>query len=634
MCGIVVVASRAQDPGRDSVIATRMRDLLTHRGPDDASIENVDGWITLGHRRLSIIDLEGARQPLRSEDGKVVTIFNGEIYNYKALRKQLVDRGHVFKTAGDGEVIVHGYEEWGIDVFARIEGMFAIVLADRRRNALLLVRDRFGIKPLYYTFDGSTLLAASELKALTGAVSTPRASRVALALGAMRMHVPWPLTAFENFYQLPPGALLEQQRDGKPQLRRILRWSAAPTTANEASPDATREVLRAAVGKQMVADVPVGAFLSGGIDSTIVTSLMREVTGGEIHTFSIKTSVEDESRVAANTSRVLGTTHHTIELDEITFDDLRELTAMFDEPFAETSAIGVRALSRRAREYVKVVLSGDGGDEVFGGYLSYRLIRALSFGPSRLPGSAAVAQSAHALLQRRHWPPLARRVLRSTLLANPDASTAQRDMTTLSWAASDEMRQLSEDLSGEIERAARPHDAADEPVRQAMLADRLERLPNAMLRKVDVASMNASLEVRVPLLDDEVVRHADTLPTKALMNLRFGKILLRRVLEGMPAGEIAWARKRGFSLPLEQWMQNPALARQLDALFHEQAIALTELTGEDVVALWQSFRSGDSRFSQGTAAMQLLWFASVALWADRFGIRSASDEPLATAAIV
>lgn len=632
MCGVVVVASRTPNTQRDLAMATRMRDLLSHRGPDDASLETVNGWITLGHRRLSIIDLEGARQPLRSEDGNVVAIFNGEIYNYKALRTQLAARGHTFTTAGDGEVIVHGYEEWGTDIFARIEGMFAIVLVDRKRDALLLVRDRYGIKPLFYTFDGSTLFAASELKALAAAHPTPRASRVALALGAMRMHVPWPLTAFENIYQLPPGALLELRRDQRPQLRRILYSLPAATRTDDVSAETAREVLRAAVAKQMVADVPVGAFLSGGIDSTLVTSLMREVTGGEIHTFSIKTDVEDESEVAATTARLLGTTHHTIALDDITFEDLREITAMFDEPFAETSAIGVRALSRRARDHVKVALSGDGGDEIFGGYLSYRLIRAVSLGSSRFPGSAAVVNAAHSLLQRRRWSALARRVLRSTLLANPDASTAQRDMTTLSWAATDKLRQLSEELSARIARATGVDDA--EPARQAMLADRLERLPNAMLRKVDGASMNASLEVRVPLLDDDVVRYADRLPTSALMNFRFGKLLLRRVLEAMPTGDIAWARKRGFSLPLEQWMQNSLLADQLDTLFGDQAAVLTELTGENVAARWQSFRSGDSRFSQGTAAMQLLWFASVALWADRFGIRSASDEPLATAAIV
>ena len=610
-----------------------MRDRLAHRGPDDASVEAIDGWITLGHRRLSIIDLQGARQPLRSEDGQVVTIFNGEIYNYKELRAQLTASGHRFATAGDGEVIVHGYEEWGRDVFERIEGMFSIVLVDRRRDSVMLARDRFGIKPLFYSNEDGALCAASELKALLVHQRSRRASRIALGLGAIRMHVPWPLTAFDGIYQVPPGALLEVQRGEEPRLTRVTR-STAKTTQAESSPEEAIEVLRRAVAKQMVADVPVGAFLSGGIDSTLVTSLMREVTDSEIHTFSIKTDVEDESGIAAQTAKILGTTHHTISVDELAFDDLRAIAEMFDEPFAETSAIGVRILSQHARDHVKVALSGDGGDEVFGGYLSYRLIRMMSYGPARLPGSRALVGFAHTLLQNREWSPLARRALRTIMLTNSDTATAQRDMTTLSWAAPTSLRAASEELSDLIERASGAREAIGDPVRRAMLADRLERLPNAMLRKVDIASMSASLEVRVPMLDDEVVRYADTLPTTSLVGLRHGKLLLRRVLDLLPSREVAWATKRGFSLPLEKWLQSPTLAPKLDTLFGDQARLLIDLTGDDVAERWRAFRAGRSQFSRGTAAMQFLWFASVALWADRFGIRSANNIQLSDVPIV
>ena len=630
MCGFVVFARGSNSALVDERRVIGARDAIAHRGPDDASVENIDDWVAFGHRRLSIIDLAGARQPLRSEDGQIVCIFNGEIYNFAELRARLIALGHTFATNGDGEVIVHGYEAWGLDVFKQLEGMFAVALVDRRRRKLVLVRDRFGIKPLFYRFDRDGLVAASELKALLHGAAIPSASRTALTLGAMRMHVPWPLTAFSGVYRLPPGAVLELDDGGTPKLSRAIAMFET-SAQRRTTPAEALEHLEAAVRRQMVADVPVGAFLSGGIDSTLIVALMRRLSRGEIHTFSVRTVDYDESDVAARTAAALGTRHHTLPLEAITFEDLSELPRLYDEPFAETSALGIRALSRFAREHVKVALSGDGGDEVFGGYDSIRWIRAASALP--LPARAQADRVAHRLLQQT-WSPLIRRALRTGLLVAAAPATAQRDVTTLSWAASLDERALSEQLSALIERACAGDVEALEPVRRSMLADRLERLPNAMLTKVDIASMSASLEVRVPMLDDALVRYADALRTDELVGRRRGKLLLRAVLEKLPGGEVAWAAKRGFTLPLERWMAAPAIAPKINALFGDHAATLRALTGTDVGALWQSFREGTSRFSTATGAMQLLWFANVALWADQVGVRTATDQPLDASQIV
>jgi len=632
MCGVVAVAS----PGGtlpDPPTLDRARDSLGHRGPDHATSEYVDGWIALAHRRLAIIDLAGANQPLRSEDGQIVLIFNGEIYNFTDLRTRLVDLGHTFATAGDGEVIVHGYEQWGDRIFAMLEGMFAIILVDRVRRRALFARDRFGIKPLFYTRYMRGIAAASELKALLALGVARTASRSALELGALRMHVPWPYTALDGVFRLPPGSLLELQEDGELRIVRFAMMMDEPAVSPPAAtPEAAFDQLRAAVSRQMVADVPVGAFLSGGIDSTLIVALMRGLTSAPVHTFSIRTREQDESTVAEATAASLGTTHHTIFLEDIDFEQLTELPALYDEPFAETSALGVRALSRFAREHVKVALSGDGGDEVFGGYGSYRWIRSLGVVP--VPRRDLIGRRVHSLLVRRAWPPPIRRMLRAALLAGNAPETAQRDATTLAWASSAMVRGDSEALSERIVAASGIHPDRLDFARRAMLADRLERLPNAMLTKVDIASMSASLEVRVPMLDDALVRYADSLPISELVGWRWNKKLLRRVLARTPAANLAWEKKRGFTLPLDRWMESASIAARLDELFGDHRRTLIDLTGDDVSEPWRAFRDRSSRFSQGTAAMQLLWFASVALWADRLGVRTAEQRSLPRFAIV
>lgn len=638
MCGIVCIVRGAglEDHERGETLA-RMTAAIAHRGPDEATSEIVDGFAGLGHLRLSIIDLEGAKQPLRDEAGSISCVFNGEIYNFKELRARLVALGHRFATQGDGEVIVQGYARWGDAVVERLEGMFAFVLVDRARGRVLAARDRAGVKPLFWTEVPGAVLLASEIKALLEHPGVRRvACGAALDLGLARMHAPWPLTAFEGIHRLPPGVSLTLTRAGSPQLSRFAPMVAASPAgrAREARGEdlvaQAEEELRRAVERQMVADVPVGAFLSGGVDSSLVVALMRRALGRPLHTFSIGVSraQDDESVVARETARRIGTIHHELRMDELRFEDLEALPALYDEPFAETSALGVRALSRAAREHVKVVLTGDGGDEVFGGYNTYRWIGATDAARRLLPTalSRQLARGALDLLERGAPSERVRRALRALGLIGMDPVTAHLCLSTLAWAGG--ARALEENArfsAAVIAGAAGPLDGWGAS-RRALACDRIERLPGAMLTKVDIASMSASIEVRVPLLDDALVRFADGLPTRALIGPRRGKLLLRQVLERLLPGGPAWARKRGFSLPIDAWVLRAA--GPMRDLFEAHRRPLADLTGVDAAAALEELRAGSARLSPVTAAMRLLYLATVAWWAARHGVSERSDAPV------
>ncbi len=627
MCGIVaILRPRGLRPAESDTTLTAMRDAVAHRGPDDGTSEIVDGWAALGHRRLAIIDVGGSRQPLHSEQGDVSVVFNGEIYNFTALRSELRARGHHFATHGDGEVIVHGYQEWGADIAARLEGMFTFVLVDRAKRRALCARDRFGIKPLFYTATDGAILIASELKSILAHPAVRRvACGVGLRLGGGRMHVPWPLTAFDGVYRVAPGALIDVDAEGFT-VRRFAPMVSAPE--QPADDGEALDRLRAAVRRQMIADVPVGAFLSGGIDSTLVVALMRQLTSAPIHTFSVSVERDDESAVAAETARRLGTIHHTVRISTPTFEELVDLPALYDEPFAETSAIGVRALSQLAREHVKVALSGDGGDEVFGGYDAYRYVAAVDRLQRRVPHAiaGAVGGAATRALRARRWPDALRRALRAASLFGRDPVAMTREVVSQSWATGESSD--AEALSDRILALASSRGRETSAIRLAMIADRLERLPNAMLQKVDIASMAESLEVRVPLLDDELVRWADALPVRALRRRRYGKYVLRNALEKLLPNGSAWAPKRGFALPIDVWLRRAQNARAIRELLHDERRCIVNLTGTDAVNELRAFEAGKSVHAAGTAAMRLQWFACVALWARRFGIVEANHEPI------
>lgn len=628
MCGITAILRPAGLRDHEPATLRAMRDALSHRGPDAATDAIVDGWAALGHRRLSIVDVGGSAQPLWSEDRSIGVVFNGEIYNFQGLRAQLVERGHVFSTHGDGETLVHGYEEWGDAVCERLEGMWAFVLVDRRRRRALVARDRFGIKPVFWAPRSGGVLVASEIK---GLLAHPEVERVgdldALRLGSLRYHVPWPRTAFHRVYRLPPGALLAVSSAGEVATRRFAPM-VAPARADLTGEDAVRAVedaVRAAVKRQMVADVPVGAFLSGGIDSTLLVALMREHARGPLHTFSVGFPVADESPVAEATARRLGTEHHALRMDELSFDELAHLPELYDEPFAETSALGVLALSRHAGQRVKVALSGDGGDELFAGYPAARHVAAMFEASAWLPAplregvgrkAARLAplldgRAAQAMGYLAQWsgdPAAAMRYLASSRATSP-------------WWPADHAH-------SERASAAAGGSPPVAPLRAALWAGRLENLPNAMLTKVDVASMRASIEVRVPLLDDAVVRVSDRVAPQDLIGGGFGKRVLRRVLERVDPGAPVWAKKQGFALPLDRWLEAPTSRAAATDLFERTARRVCDLGLEDARPAWQAFLDGRTRTSRATAARQLLWAATIAWWAERFDVRVSERAPL------
>lgn len=625
MCGIVGIIRplglRPEEPAR---VVLSMRDALTHRGPDDATSEVCDGWVALGHRRLSIIDVGGSRQPLRSEDGNVVTVFNGEIYNFRELRRELVAHGHVFATEGDGETIVHGFEQWGLGLLARLEGMFAFIVVDREKGRVVVARDRAGIKPLFWTEQDGAVLVGSEIKSLLAHPSLERrASGHGLAHGLSRMHVPWPYTAFAGVFRLPPGAYLVIERDGRRDVKRFAYPDRTPAVRSPPGVvDAAHRLLRGVVEKQMVADVPVGAFLSGGIDSTLVVALMRDLGVSPLHTFSlgVDRASDDETSVARRTAARLRTNHHEIRLQELRFEDLEELPRMFDEPFAEVSAIGVMLLSRFARQHVKVALSGDGGDEVFAGYETYRYVRAAAFARRALgrPLAGALTAFAVSTLAARPRADAVRRALRFAALVNLDPASAHRTLSRLAWVGGSDERVADDALSARLDAAYWSGDPPTDALRASMATDWLERLPNAMLTKVDVASMQSSLEVRVPFLDDALVRFAGTLADRDLASLRWGKVVLRRVLERLMPDGPAWDKKRGFVLPIDRWMSADPVRARLREILGDGARELAALQGVDAIAEWNAFERRSSTLSKGTAAMRLLWLVTVALWAHRF----------------
>ena len=517
---------------------------------------------------------------------------------------------------------------------ARLEGMFAFVLVDRARRRVVAARDPAGIKPLFWSWHGGALFVASELKALLAHPALPRAAD---RLGARdRRHPPARALAADRLRRHAPAAARRAAH-----ARRRRRADAVALRADDghqrgaAAPPlgAVLERLERAVARQMVADVPVGAFLSGGIDSTLVVTMMRRLTDAPVHTFSVCTGPGDESAAAAATARRLGTEHHAVTLDELPFAALTELPALCDEPFAETSALGVRALSRAAREHVAVALSGDGGDELFAGYDSYRWIANVARAGALLPTRLAPAT--------RRWAGLGcRRAAGRRRCAGPCARSrcgaSRRGSRSTYWPRTSARRRRrrrvsSLELTALVEAAAAP--ALDElsPLRQAMAADRLERLPGEMLSKVDVASMSASLEVRVPLLDPLLVSLADALPDGALAGPLYGKLVLRRALAALMPGPLAWAPKQGFRVPSDRWLRRPATRPQLSHLLARHRARVTQLTGSDPVAALARFFASSPEEAQPA---QILWLASVALWAERFDVQDVVAAPLDPALIV
>src|SRR5262245_50991296 len=558
MCGIAGIASLGARPV-DLDEVRRMCGALAHRGPDDEGF-HVAGGIALGMRRLSIIDLHSGRQPIGNEDGSVWVVFNGEIYNYRELRDELIRRGHRLATSTDTETIVHLYEEFGPRCVDRLRGMFAFAVWSGRRRRLLLARDRLGIKPLFHAVVGDRLVFASELKAILalGEVE-PQLDWAALSHLLTFGTTPRDRSIVAGVAKLEPGHLLEVSPGDLPQIRRYWDVHFEPDRARDETfyLERLRELLDESVRLHMVSDVPVGAFLSGGMDSSAVVASMSRVARSPVRTFSIGFAdpAFNELPSARLAARTFGTQHRDLVLEPQALDELDRLAWALDEPFADSSAIPTYAVSKLAAQSVKVVLSGDGGDELFAGYDKY----VVAGRQRRYDAIPAPVRAALGHLARRLPPGMRGRVfLRPVALNGPDR--------TLTGATLFRQAHLARLLTPETLGQVADHDAwamarpwltggSAHWLSTLQYADLQMYLPLDILTKVDRMSMAHSLEARVPLLDHVLVEFAATIPPELQLRDGAGKRLFKRALESVLPAAIRERPKRGFAIPLGRWFR-------------------------------------------------------------------------------
>ena len=569
MCGIAGKLYR--DPARhvEPDVLEAMCQTLVHRGPDDMGVY-LDGPVGLAMRRLSVIDVDAGRQPIHNEDRTVWTVYNGEIYNFAELRQELEARGHRFSTRTDTEVIVHLYEERGLDFVQALNGMFAIALWDTARRRLVLARDRLGIKPLYVAALPDRLLFGSEIKALLADGMHTTVDLDALSLYLSLMYIPAPHTIYREIRKLEAGHLLVWQNG---QLTDHRYWNLAEASNRpgprdpEAAAEALLPLLTDAVRRQLVADVPLGAFLSGGLDSSTVVALARRVHSGAIKTFSI--GFDDPSYDERADARLIAERFETEHTELTVTPDaaglVPRLVEHFDEPFADASAIPTYYLSQLTRRHVTVAVGGDGGDEVFAGYVTYRADK-LARWYARLP--RPVAERLIPALVRRlpvsegkvSFDFKARRFVASALLDADRRHYAWKAFTDESMKralfSDDVVRRLDGSLDAFGVFRSRYDEVPDaDALNRALYVDTAVYLPDDILVKVDRMSMAHSLEVRVPLLDHRVVEFAFGLPGTLKMPGLALKSLLKRTMRGILPPATASKRKAGFNVPMAAWLK-------------------------------------------------------------------------------
>lgn len=632
MCGIcgIVTASR---PGPDPDVLRKMADSIIHRGPDDEGIV-VSGRAGIAARRLSIIDVHGGHQPIANEDETIWCALNGEIYNFPELMEQLRFRGHRFRTHCDTEVIVHLYEEYGLGFLDRIDGMFALVLWDARKDTVVLARDRIGIKPLYYADLGDRLLFGSELKALLPAGLPTDIDPDALNAYFTLTYVPTPFTIYRAARKLRPGHYLIWERGSA--VREEPYWEL-PTSSGSAHPAGTQELaeellrlLRLAVKRHMISDVPLGAFLSGGLDSSTVVALMAEQSSMPVSTFSIGFNERsyDETPHARVVAEAFGTDHHELVQQPDPLLLVEKLPWMYDEPFADSSAVATYSVAELARRHVTVALTGDGGDEVFGGYLIYRAHKLAQL----YRGLPSVVRDGLVPWGTRLLPPSDRKIsfeFKAKRFAR-DASLPPLQ-AHLGWRTNfppDLRRQLLAEESGtdvalDLMQRYFALGLAGDAAGAALYADTRLGLPDDMLTKVDRATMAVSLEARVPLLDRAVVEFMASLPSSLKTHRLDLKYLLKRAVRDVVPRSVVQRKKEGFNVPVARWLRQDLRDLMLDVLSptHVQEMGILDQT---VVA--EVIREHlDGTVDRGRELWLLLMFG---LWHDRYLGHGAQDASL------
>jgi asparagine synthase (glutamine-hydrolysing) len=577
MCGIVGIFDTLGKREIERALLSRMNQSLIHRGPDDSGL-HIEPGVGLAHRRLSIIDLSSGHQPLTNEDGSVIVVYNGEIYNFQQLTRELINAGHEFRTRCDTEVIVHAWEEWGVDCVRRFRGMFAFGLWDRNQRTLFLARDRLGIKPLYYAelLDGQFIFS-SEFKTLLLHSGLPRnLSPPAVEEYFTFGYVPEPRTILAHARKLPPGYTLivkQGSRVPKPTQYWDIPFKSIAVDNEKQVQIELIDRLREAVRIRLISEVPLGAFLSGGVDSSAVVAMMADLSGeAPVNTCSISfpNTNYNESQFAEIVAERYRTRHHVDQLEPDDFDLLDKLAGLYEEPYADSSAIPTYRVCELAKKRVTVALSGDGGDEIFAGYRRYRW--HLNEERIRRPVPQGVRGPLFGLLgmiyPKLDWAPrifrakaMFQTLARDSLEAYLQSVSVMHDGLRTKLFAPNFRRKLQGYNAIEVFRNHAARAPSDHPLSLIQYLDLKTYLPGDILTKVDRASMAHALEVRVPILDHEFVEWISGLPPELKLSRGEGKYIFKRALGPYLSDEVLYRRKMGFAVPLSNWFRGPLRER-------------------------------------------------------------------------
>ncbi|MFH1337338.1 MAG: asparagine synthase (glutamine-hydrolyzing) [Nanoarchaeota archaeon] len=524
MCGIIGFAGFM-----DRVLLKNMADVIRHRGPDDHGYF-FDKNISLGARRLSIIDIKGSKQPIYNENKDIVLVFNGEIYNFQKLREELHQLGHNFSTDGDGEVIVHLYEQYGEECVTKLNGMFAFAIWDARKKKLFIARDRLGIKPLYYTQIGNRFLFGSEIKSILQYRGyKPDTDRNALSDYLTFRYVPGPLTMFKNIFKLLPCHTLTYQ-DGKVETKKY--WYFAFNSTNKSEDfyvKTLKNLLEDSIKSRLISEVPLGAYLSGGLDSSFVVGLMSKISQEPINTFTVTfDDIEfNEAPYAKSIAEHFNTNHRSLEVKQKSINILPKVIYHMDEPVSDPATIPTYMMAELTKKHVTVVLTGEGSDELFGGYPQYRA----------------------AMIDKKLGP--FRKII-PKLTKNDLMKRFDQDYTD--WISIFTEKEKQELLKEKPEKnntvIQRPYD-----LNQLLYFDIKQWLPDDLLTKIDKTTMAHSVEARVPFLDHIMVEFAGTVPPKYKTGMRQEKIIIRKAMQGIVPKETINRKKQGFHVPIEKWFQ-------------------------------------------------------------------------------
>lgn len=625
MCGIVGVIDRKRR-AVDEVVLARMCEAIRHRGPDEDGFYHGAG-VGLAMRRLAIIDLKSGQQPMHNDDRTAWIVFNGEIYNYKEVRAELERRGHRFLTDCDTEVIIHAYDEYGADCPKHLRGMFAFAIWDERTEELLLARDRVGKKPLLYARLDDQLVFGSEFSALLQHPAISReVNREAIHHYLTFMCVPAPLTAYRDIHKLEPGHTLRYTRGGEIKLERYWQpdFSHKTQMSEEEAGERAVEILRDAVRVRLMSEVPLGAFLSGGVDSSAVVALMSEVSSAPVKTFSIGFEEQDFSELhhARRVAEHVGAEHHEFIVRPDAMEVLPTLVEHYGEPYADSSAIPTYYVARETRRHVTVALNGDGGDECFAGYERYAAMK-LAGKYRSVPGllREGLIKQVVALYPTSETRRSRVRDLKRFLDA-ASLPTVERYMRWISVLDGEAQADL---YTTDFQYEMREHKAAAfvAPwfarangaglVDASLLADTMTYLPNDLLVKVDIASMAVSLEARSPFLDHHVIEFAASLPENLKLRGLTSKYLLKRVLAKLLPAENLQRRKMGFGVPIGHWLRGKMQPFLRETLLSEKSLGRGFFQPAAVARMVELHTRGERDY-----AHQLWTLLMLELWFQRF----------------